>query len=692
MGLKTGCFYEFGEFRLEPDERLLARNSQPIPLAPKAFDLLVLLVQNSGRLVTKDQIMQAVWPRSFVEEANLTVTVSTLRKALGNKERGSEHIETVPKGGYRFVAPVREVDCARAEVAAPEENVQESARISSLPPTVVVSNAAGAAVHDATPERPEAPRDVNGLAAVPQSPTPSLATQAQLAPPPAMPASATGGSSYARRYWVLIALLAIAVALGTTAYVQFRRPISEAELRPRRSLAILPLRNLAQDPNSEFLGFSLADALITKLNYVSSLSVRPSSAVERYRQKNIDIQSVGADLHVDTLLTGGYLRDGDDLRITYQLIDINGEKLLGGGSIDLKYDNLLRVQDTITDQIIRRLKLTLSPAEAARIKPETSVSPLAYEYYLRGVDLHGQHKFSLAIKMLEKSTEIDPDYALAWAYLGASYTSDAAFELGGQEQYRRAQAAYERALAVDPQQLDARMFWANQLVDTGRVETAVSLLRDAMQTNVNYAPLHWELGYAYRFAGMLNESIAECERALQLDPSARANGSVLNAYLYRGLYDKFLSSLPVDDGSAFVLFYRGFGEYYQKDWERAERDFDRAFQLDPSLYTRIGKALSDSISQRNLEGLQTLRDLEQEIALRGVGDPEGIYKIAQSYAALGDRASALRVLRSSVAGGFFPYPYLATDPLLEPLHKEPEFAQILNISQRRYQAFKNHFF
>jgi TolB-like protein/Tfp pilus assembly protein PilF len=649
-----------------------------------------LLVQNSGRLVTKDQIMQAVWPRSFVEEANLTVTVSTLRKALGNKERGSEHIETVPKGGYRFVAPVREVGRATADVPAPEENVQESARTSSLPPTVVVGKAAGAAVHDTTPGRPEAPCD--GLAALPQSPTPSPATEAQLTPPPAMLASATVGSSYARRHWVLIALLAIAVALGTTAYFQFGRPISKAELRPRRSLAILPLRNLAQDPNSEFLGFSLADALITKLNYVSSLSVRPSSAVERYRQKNIDIQSVGADLHVDTLLTGGYLRDGDDLRITYQLIDVNGEKLLGGGSIDLKYDNLLRVQDTITDQIIRRLKLTLSPAEAARIKPETSVSPLAYEYYLRGVDLHGQHKFSLAIKMLEKSTEIDPDYALAWAYLGASYTSDAAFELGGQEQYRRAQAAYERALAVDPQQLDARMFWANQLVDTGRVETAVSLLRDAMQANVNYAPLHWELGYAYRFAGMLNESIAECERALQLDPSARANGSVLNAYLYRGLYDKFLSSLPVDDSSAFVLFYRGFGEYYQKDWDRAERDFDRAFQLDPSLYTRIGKALSDSISQRDLEGLQTLRDLEQEVAHRGVGDPEGIYKIAQSYAALGDRASALRVLRSSVEGGFFPYPYLATDPLLEPLRKEPEFAQILNISQRRYQAFKDHFF
>lgn len=664
MGAKTGCFYEFGEFRLEPDEQLLARNSCPIPLTPKAFDLLVLLARNSGRLVTKDQIMRAVWPGSFVEEANLTVTVSTLRKALGDKERGSEHIETVPKKGYRFVAPVREVECAAAEVPAPDTKVQESAREPPLLPAPVSGNGALALPHGTPAEQLTAPM-----------------------PPPAL-----RGSSSARIYWLVIALLIIAVALGTGARLPFHWPLSQSAPQPRRSLAILPLRNLAQDPNSEFLGFSLADALITKLDYVSSLSVRPSSAVEKYRQKNVDIQAVGTDLKVDTLLIGQYLRDGDNLRITYQLVDVEGQKLLGGGSLDLKFDNLLRVQDTIADEIIRKLKVKLFPAEAARVQPNTSVSPAAYEYYLRGVDLHGQHKFCLAIKMLEKSTEIDPNYALAWAYLGASYTSDATFELGGQEQYRHAQAAYERALAIDPLQLDARIFWANQLVDTGRVETAVSLLREAMQTNVNYAPLHWELGYAYRFAGMLDESIAECEHALELDPSARANGSVLNAYLYRGDYLKFLNTLPVDDGSAFILFYRGLGEFYQKQWDRAGKDFDRAFQLDASMYTRIGKALSDSISNLNIEGLETLRALEGEITQRGVGDAEGIYKIAQSYATLGDRASALRVLRSSVEGGFFPYPYLATDPLLQPLRREPEFAQILNIAQRRYQAFRDRFF
>jgi tetratricopeptide (TPR) repeat protein len=206
------------------------------------------------------------------------------------------------------------------------------------------------------------------------------------------------------------------------------------------------------------------------------------------------------------LLTSTFLREGEDLCITYQLIDVKMERILGTGTVDLKYYHLLRVQDQVAEQVIQKLNLNLSSAEAARVRGGAAISPLAYEYYLRGVDLHGQHKFPLTIKMLEKSTEIDPNYALAWAYLGASYTSDAAFELGGREQYRRAQAAYQRALAIQPSQLDAQMFLANLFVDTGKVEQAMPLLRNALALNPNYAPMHWELGYAYRFAGILDAS------------------------------------------------------------------------------------------------------------------------------------------------------------------------------------------
>jgi tetratricopeptide (TPR) repeat protein len=295
--------------------------------------------------------------------------------------------------------------------------------------------------------------------------------------------------------------------------------------------------------------------------------------------------------------------------------------------------------------------------------------------------------------MIEKSTEIDSNYAPAWAYLGASYNSDASFELGGREQYRRAQAAWERALTIQPNLLDAQISLANFLVDTGKVEQAVPLLREALKSNGNYAPIHWELGYAYRFAGMLEESVGECEQARQLDPFAnvKANGSLLNTYLYLGQYKKFLESLPVDD-SSFILFYRGFGEFHEKDFDQASRDFDRAYQLDPNLYTGIGKALSDSIHQRKAEGLGLLHELESKIVQRGVGDPEATYKIAQAYAVLGDQMSALRALRMSVESGFFSYPYLSQDPLLKDLHGKPEFDRILNMARQRHEAFKRSFF
>ncbi len=628
MELKTPSFYEFGPFRLEPAEQRLIRDGQPVLLAPKAFELLIYLVENHGRLVIKDQIMQAVWPGSFVEDANLTVAISALRKALGKTDDGQQYIETVPKKGYRFTASVRE----------------------AKNPEVIAL--------DAMPVLPEAMRRVSW------------------------------------RYRIAIPTLAVlACVLALTGYLMHRMRVTPAHTPvAQHSLAILPLRNLRHDPDNDFLGFSLADAIITKLASVSSLTVRPSSAVEKYRGQTIDPPKVAAELNVDTLLAGNFIRDGDDLRITYQLIDVKTDRILGRDTIDLKYHKLLTVQDNVARQIIKGLQLKLSPSEAARIKPDELVNPLAYEYYLRGVDLMASHDFPLAVKMLEKSAEIDPNYPLTWAYLGQSYTSDATFELGGREQYRRAQAAYERALALQPKQLETEIFLANLLIDTGKVEQAVLLLRDAIGSNSNDAAVHWELGYAYRFAGMLEQSLAECELARKIDPLVKANGSVLNTYLYLGQYDNFLRSLPDANESSFFRFYRGFGEYHQGKVDQAAEDFTRAYKEDHTLYTGIGETLADSIAKKNSDGLQILRELESKIQQRGVGDPEATYKIAQSYAALGDKSSATRMLRASIEAGFFSYPYFVRDPLLNNLRSLPEFPRLMNLARKRHEAFKKQFF
>jgi len=192
---------------------------------------------------------------------------------------------------------------------------------------------------------------------------------------------------------------------------------------------------------------------------------------------------------------------------------------------------------------------------------------------------------------------------------------------------------------------------------------------------------------------MLKESVAECERARQLDPVVKLNTSTLNAYLYLGQYDRFLASLPNDVDSALIVFYRAFGEYHKKSLDEALRGFDLAFELRPSLlHARIGKALSEGIRQRPQKGIEMLRETESKIAARGVGDPEALYKVAQAYAALGDKPEALRVLRSSIGGGFFSYPYLVTDPLLEDLRAESEFKSLLTAARERHEAFKSRFF
>jgi len=466
--------------------------------------------------------------------------------------------------------------------------------------------------------------------------------------------------------------------------------------RPRapevRSLAILPFRNLKPDPSTDFLGFPLADAVITKLGYISSLTLRPSSAVESYRNRSVDPRKAAAELNVNTLLTGAYLRDGDQLRITTQLIDVRADRIIWRDTLDIKYEKLLTVEDRVARQIIAGLELTLSPAEAGRVQLADRIDQSAYENYLRGVDLYGMNDFLSAIHLLEESARMDPGYALTWAHLGRAYATNASLQFGGRAQYAKAQAAYEKALALNPALLEPPVWMANLFTDTGRVEQAVPLLRGVLASNPNNAEAHWELGYAYRFGGMLDDSVRECELARRIDPEVKINSSAMNSYFYRGQYDAFLASLPRID-SVYILFYRGLGEYYKQDYAGAMAHWDRAFAQDPSsLQAEIGGALADGFRRRNDEGLRLLHETEGKIEARGVTDAEGIYKVSQAYAALGDKTSALRLLRRSIEGGFFCYPYFVSDRLLETLHGDPAFEQLMELARQRHEQFRSKFF
>ncbi len=393
---------------------------------------------------------------------------------------------------------------------------------------------------------------------------------------------------------VRIALILLLVAIVTAIFFLARRTNHPARSQPR-TLAVLPFRNLRPDAATDFLGVSLADEISTKLGYVKAFTVRPSSASNRFREGTGDLHKTANELKTNLLLTGTYLKDGSDLRITARLIGFNPDAVLWQNTLDVKYDRLLTVQDQVATSIIEGLALRLGSDEQKRLRSDAPADPLAYEYYLRGVDLYSASNFSGAIAMLEKSAALDPNYAPTWAYLGRTYTTEGSLEFGGRKHYRLAEKAYEKAIALNPMFPDPRIYMANLFTDTGRVEGAVPLLRVALQSSPNNAEAHWELGYAYRYAGMLEASLAECELSRRLDPEVKINSSAMNTYLYLGQYDKFLNSLPAND-SPLLIFYRGFGLYYKGQLQEAAADFDRAYELQPDLLpAQVGAALSFGI-------------------------------------------------------------------------------------------------
>ncbi len=688
MAKPSSPLYEFGPFRLDPAERLLARAGQAVPLTPKAFDTLLYFVENQQRLLTKDELIAQIWPDSFVEESNLAQNVSAVRRALGEKPGGGHYIETVPKRGYRFVGDAKKVWAQAPRSAVRPAYAPAHGEAGMADELLTLETQAAAAAGFATDHTDEFfTEDEQAVAPLPQLSRVSTAT----APSSTMAEQPSRTSD--RLKWFGLGMAAVALLLA--AWV-FTRPNKSASKPERPRLAVLPLRNLKPAPDSDFLGFSLADAIITKLNYVSALTVRPSAivaaAVAKTGQAEIDPQQIARELNVDKLLTGTFLKEGDDLRINLQLIDVPNKQVLWAQPLDLKYDRLLTVQDRVTQQVLAGLRVNLTPIESEQLTRNAPRNPLAYEAYLRGLDAYQAGDYARAISDLEQSTTLGPDYAGAWAHLGRAYTAQASFAFGGRKVYQQAQQAYEKALALNPQEIEARIFLANLFTDTGRVEAAVPQLRTVLETNPAHAEAHWELGYAYRFGGVLPESIREGELARQLDPHVKLNSSAFNSYLYAGQYDKFLQSLPPRNDQAFIVFYRGFAHYYLNQRAQAAEHFERAYALDPSLYTQIGKALSAGLSGATAQGLTLLRDTERKLEAGGVIEAEGTYKVAQGYAVLGEKTAALRLLRRSIEGGFFCYPYFITDPLLENLRGAATYAQLMEAAKQRHDAFKQKFF
>jgi tetratricopeptide (TPR) repeat protein len=358
--------------------------------------------------------------------------------------------------------------------------------------------------------------------------------------------------------------------------------------------------------------------------------------------------------------------------------------------IEVRYENVFALQDIVTKKVIVGLKTQFLQDERRRIRTDVPQNSLAYEYYLRSISYPLSNEGDqLAIEMLKKSIELDPNYAPAYGQLGTRTYRLAQYGLLDPEETQKAENYFLKALSLNEELLYALGNLAIIYTDTGRTEEAVELTRQMVEINPNNAEAHFSLGYIYRFAGMQNESVKEMEKAVTLDPKNPGFRSIIITYRFAREYEKAIEISKIYNESAFILGHVGATLLQQGNQKQAVECFDRVIDIEPDGLLALWVTGIKAFIVGNIEeGLTSARKFEQI----NIADAEAWFHFAENYGLLGDKDGCIRTLQRAVDGGFFNYPFLLTDSFLDSMRDDPEFQRILKIAEEKHEAFKRRFF
>src|SRR5882757_1908691 len=521
--------YCFGPYVLDSKRRTLHRDQSPIPLTPKAFDVLLFLARNPNRLVTKDELLKAVWGDAFVEEGNLTQYISHLRKALAGNPEDSRLIVTISRKGYQFTA-----DVAIAETA----DVTKADAAEVLTSGLSTGTIAAEAQTDNENSPSEAATALN-----------SLKTNAPI------PKFGSG--------WRIAAVLGlVAVVLLAAGYLSWRSfRVGPPPKSEKIMLAVLPFQNLTGDPNKEYLADGLTEQMISQLGrlHPEQLGVIARTSVMGYKHGDQRLDQIGRDLSVQYVLENSLRGNGDHLRVTVQLLQVKDQSHLWGQDYDYRPRDILSLEDEVAEAVAREIQIRLSPQQQADLTRTRPVNPEAFDAYMEGrffFDRDNSGDLKRAASYFEQAIKLDSSYAMAWVGLSRALfrQADNGF-VTPKEGQRKAREAVEQALALDPNLAEAhsQIGRIKMFVDWDWTGASASLQRALALDPGNSAVV----GFASRQVaclGRFEEALELARRAVVLDP--------LNA---------------VERGSlAQICFVMG-------RQEEAEMGFKKAFELNPDL-------------------------------------------------------------------------------------------------------------
>ena len=475
---------------------------------------------------------------------------------------------------------------------------------------------------------------------------------------------------------IAAAVVLVLIVLAGGLWLVKQRTTSAIVNASQRTIAVLPLQNLGADKDVDFLRLALADEIATSLSYVRSLSIRPFATTSKYDSPTVDLQEAGKAMHVTDVVTGHYMKQGDQIQITLEAVDVGDNRTLWRDTMTVAAPDMIAMRSQITAKVRQGLVPALGVGADSGEAGTHPKNEEAYDLYLRSIAVpHDPLPNKDAIAMLERAVGLDPSYAPAWGYLGVRYHYDAAYSNGGQEVRERGDAALERAISLDPNYVAAAAWLATNRVEQGQLVKAYQDAKALVERHPESAQAHFALGYVLRYGGAVEESAHECDAALALDPGDFALRSCSFTFDQLGNYARAMDFLQLDAGSAWSE--NNVMRHYLREGKLAQAK-EKADKLqDQPLFQMVTKCIANPSSP-------DVAPLARQVVARRLADPdpEPRYVVAGDLLFCGQKDAAVQLIKSAIAGHFCAYSGLQNDSMWAKLRGTPEFPELLSSAKQ----------
>jgi DNA-binding winged helix-turn-helix (wHTH) protein/TolB-like protein len=633
---ESGKLFRFGLFEAEPSGGVLTRNGVRVKIQDQPFRVLMFLLERHREIVSREELRQKLWPEgTHVDfDGSLNVILKKLRAAIDDDSDNPRFIETVPRRGYRFIAPVERIE------------------LQSFAQTV-----------------PSAPAHRDG------------------GPPLASLQSDNKGAVVEKqkthtRKWFMIGACFLAIALTTISVIRSRMkktPAASPDYAPKTSIAVIPFSNNGAGPTFDYLRFALPSDVVTDLSYARSISVRPFASTTKYAEGSADPQAVGRAMKVSYVISGDFVNENGNLQVTAELTQVSDDSVLWRDSVSAPLSGLVRLHEDLAERLQEGVVARVGGPPITNEIPVPH-RPRAYDMYLRAVAMpRDPSPNRTAIALLKESISEDSEYAPAWAELSWRYYLDAEYSNGGETSYRLSDEATARSTALDPNGTTNAIA---QKAEHGELESAYSEARALLSRRPDSSDAHFEMSYVYRYAGLLDKAAQECDSALTMDPGDFVFRSCSKVFMYKGDKARAKTFFDLDGNSGWSV---------RQKMQMVLRQKDDAFALALAIIAMESGYKDVEIVVAQLEhkpssDIAKIAVREQSDAMTQT-DPEEKYETAAMLSFSGQGDAAMKVLKSAVKTGYCAAPLLESDPLLANLRPKPEFQQLELLANQCQQNF-----